>query len=83
SSSAVDESLDAIETDRLKELALFQTFDIVETELENVYDYEGFTDCIESFPLYKGKGSSRSDEVGDENRIYTKFKVSSYDISFS
>ncbi|CAF4439547.1 unnamed protein product, partial [Rotaria magnacalcarata] len=51
SSSAVDESLDAIETDRLKELALFQTFDIVETELENVYDYEGFTDCIESFPL--------------------------------
>ncbi|CAF1400273.1 unnamed protein product [Rotaria magnacalcarata] len=74
SSSAVDESLDAIETDRLKELALFQTFDIVETELENVYDYEGFTDCIESFPLYKGKGSSRSDEVGDENRIYTKFK---------
>ncbi|CAF3469754.1 unnamed protein product [Rotaria socialis] len=72
--SIFDEIFDAIETDRLKELTLFQTFDIIETELENVYDYEGFIDCIESFPLYKGKGSSRSDEVGAENRIYAKFK---------
>ncbi|CAF5116918.1 unnamed protein product, partial [Rotaria sp. Silwood1] len=36
--------------------------------------YEGFNDCLDSFPLYKGKGSSRSDEIGDEKRIYTKFK---------
>ncbi|CAF5094757.1 unnamed protein product, partial [Rotaria sp. Silwood1] len=74
SKSAVDESLDLIETDRLKELTLLQTFDIIETELENVYDYEGFNDCLDTFPLYKGKGSSRSDEVGDEKRIYAKFK---------
>ncbi|CAF4888115.1 unnamed protein product, partial [Rotaria sp. Silwood1] len=74
SKSAVDESLDLIEIDRLKELTLLQTFDIIETELENVHDYEGFNDCLDSFPLYKGKGSSRSDEIGDEKRIYTKFK---------
>ncbi|CAF4097606.1 unnamed protein product, partial [Rotaria sordida] len=73
---ALHESLDVIETDRLKELTLLQTFDIIETELENVYGYEGFNDCLDTFPLYKGKGSSRSDEVGDEKRIYTKFKVS-------
>ena len=24
---------------------------IVETELENVYDYEGFNDALETFPL--------------------------------
>ena len=64
--SAVDETLDLFETDRLKELTLLQTFDvrrtfhfglififskIVETELENVYDYDGFNDCLEKFPL--------------------------------
>ncbi|CAF2442501.1 unnamed protein product [Rotaria sp. Silwood2] len=74
SKSAVDESLDLIEIDRLKELTLLQTFDIIETELENVHDYEGFNDCLDSFPLYKGKGSSRSDEIGDEKRVHTKFK---------
>ncbi|CAF1648900.1 unnamed protein product, partial [Rotaria sordida] len=76
SKSAVDENFDLIEADRLKELTLLQTFDIFDTELENVYDYEGFNDCLDTFPLYKGKGSSRSDEVGDEKRIYAKFKVS-------
>jgi hypothetical protein len=25
---------------------------------------------------YKGKGTSRSDEIGDEKRVYAKFKVS-------
>ncbi|CAF0972051.1 unnamed protein product [Rotaria sordida] len=74
SKSAFDENLDFIETERLKELTLLQTFDIIETELENVHDYEGFNDCLDSFPIYKGKGSSRSDEVTDEKRIYTKFK---------
>ncbi|CAF3109617.1 unnamed protein product [Rotaria sp. Silwood2] len=74
SKSAVDGSLELIETNRLEELTLLQTFDIIETELENVYDYEGFNDCIDTFPLYRGKGSSRSDEVGDEKRIYAKFK---------
>ncbi|CAF4229944.1 unnamed protein product, partial [Rotaria sordida] len=74
SKSAVDESLELIETNRLKELTLLQTFDIIETELENVYDYEGFNDCLDTFPLYRGKGLSRSDEVGDEKRIYVKFK---------
>ncbi|CAF3990497.1 unnamed protein product, partial [Rotaria sordida] len=74
SKSAVDGNFDLIETDRLKELTLLQTFDIIDTELENVYDYEGFNDCLDTFPLYKGKGSSRSDEVGDEKRIYAKFK---------
>ncbi|CAF1333357.1 unnamed protein product, partial [Rotaria sordida] len=74
SKSAVDENFDLIEADRLKELTLLQTFDIFDTELENVYDYEGFNDCLDTFPLYKGKGSSRSDEVGDEKRIYAKFK---------
>ncbi|CAF4767027.1 unnamed protein product [Rotaria sp. Silwood1] len=74
SKSAVEESLELIETDRLKELTLLQTFDIFETELEKVPEYEGFTDCLDSFPLYKGKGSSRSDEIGDEKRIYVKFK---------
>ncbi|CAF1313663.1 unnamed protein product [Adineta steineri] len=72
--SAVDESLDNIETDRLKELTLLQTFDIVETELENVYAYEGFNDCLDTFSLFKGKGSNRSDETGDDKRIYAKFK---------
>ncbi|UJR23948.1 hypothetical protein I4U23_026916 [Adineta vaga] len=72
--SAFDESLDNIEIDRLKELTLLQTFDIVETDLENVYDYEGFNDCLETFALYKGKGSNRSDETGDDKRIYAKFK---------
>ncbi|CAF3824596.1 unnamed protein product [Rotaria sordida] len=74
SKSVVDESLELIETNRLKELTLLQTFDIIETELENVYDYEGFNDCLDTFPLYRGKGSSRSDEVGDEKRVYAKFK---------
>ena len=26
---------------------------------------------------YKGKGASRSDEIGDEKRVYAKFKVKS------
>ncbi|CAF1244784.1 unnamed protein product [Rotaria sordida] len=72
--SAIDESLDIIENDRLKELTLLQTFDIIDTELENVHDYEGFNDCLDLFPLYKGKGTSRSDEKGDESRVYAKFK---------
>jgi hypothetical protein len=29
------------------------------------------------FYRYKGKGASRSDEIGDEKRVYAKFKVSS------
>ncbi|CAF5195816.1 unnamed protein product, partial [Rotaria magnacalcarata] len=74
SKSAIDESLDIIEIDHLKQLTLLQTFDIIETELENVYDYEGFNDCLDKFPLYKGKGTNRSDEIGDENRVYAKFK---------
>ena len=64
--SAVDASLEFIENDRLKELTLLQTFDvrqlnenvkdlfllqIVETELENVHDYEHFNDCLDTFPL--------------------------------
>ncbi|CAF3351971.1 unnamed protein product [Rotaria sp. Silwood1] len=72
--SVIDESLDIIETDRLKELTLLQTFDIIENELENIQNYEGFNDCLDKFPLYKGKGTNRSDEKGDENRVYTKFK---------
>ncbi|CAF1359491.1 unnamed protein product [Rotaria magnacalcarata] len=76
--SDFENSFEHIENDRLKELTLLQTFDVVETELENVYDYEGFTDCIETFPLYKGKGSNRSDEFGDEKRIETKFKGKLY-----
>ncbi|CAF1235979.1 unnamed protein product [Adineta ricciae] len=72
--TAFDESLDSIETDRLKQLTLLQTFDIVETSLENVFDYEGFNDCLDTFALYKGKGSNRSDETGDDKRIYAKFK---------
>ncbi|CAF4451127.1 unnamed protein product [Rotaria sp. Silwood2] len=74
SKSVIDESLDIIETDRLKELTLLQTFDIIETELENVHDYEGFNDFLDKFPLYKGKGTNRSDEKGNENRTYAKFK---------
>jgi len=31
---------------------------------------------------YKGKGTSRSDEIGDESRVYTKFKVSLFLYSF-
>jgi hypothetical protein len=27
------------------------------------------------FNRYKGKGTSRSDEIGDEKRVYAKFKV--------
>ncbi|CAF1117580.1 unnamed protein product [Adineta ricciae] len=72
--SVFDESLDIIETDRLKELTLLQTFEILETELENIDLYEGFSDCLDKFPLYKGKGTSRSDEIGDEKRVYAKFK---------
>ena len=66
--SVFDESLDIIETDRLKELALLQTFEvtdtkrylsfsfcfhlkILETELENIDLYEGFSDCLDKFPL--------------------------------
>ncbi|UJR24822.1 hypothetical protein I4U23_006197 [Adineta vaga] len=74
SKSVVDESLDIIETDRLKELTLLQTFEILETELENIDYYESFNDCLDKFSLYKGKGTSRSDEIGDEKRVYAKFK---------
>ncbi|CAF1391164.1 unnamed protein product, partial [Rotaria sp. Silwood1] len=49
-------------------------FRIIETELENISDYEGFNECLDKFPLYKGKGTNRSDEKGDENRVYAKFK---------
>ncbi|CAF1171971.1 unnamed protein product [Didymodactylos carnosus] len=69
-----DSHLNAIEFDRLKQLTLLQTFDVYPTELENVSEYEHFNDCLDTFPLYKGKGSSRSDEIGDEKRVFVKFK---------
>ncbi|CAF3717062.1 unnamed protein product [Rotaria sordida] len=72
--SFIEESLDIIEIDHLKELTLLQTFDIIEAELENINHYGGFNDCLEKFPLYKGKGTNRSDEKGDESRVYAKFK---------
>ena len=49
---------------------LWQIFD---SELENLLEYNGFNDWLHSFPLYRGKKTSEDDD--DDHRIVGKFKV--------
>ena len=49
---------------------LWQIFD---SELENLPEYNGFNDWLHSFPLYRGKKTSEDDD--DDHRIVGKFKV--------
>ena len=68
------------ETDfwHLKETCL--AFDIVlqvyPNELESQPEFEGFSEWLQTFDLYRGKKSE--EEFEDENRVVGKFKVDFY-----
>lgn len=42
-------------------------------ELESVPEFNGFTDWLHTFDLYRGKNTGSADD--DESRIVGKFKV--------
>ena len=42
-------------------------------ELESQDDYEGFTEWLNTFELFRGKKSE--DEINNDNRVVGKFKV--------
>ena len=46
---------------------------IFDSELEFLVEYNGFNDWLHSFPLYRGKKTSEDDD--DDHRIVGKFKV--------
>ena len=59
---------------------LFQVFSFLENclqvypnELESQPEFEGFSEWLQTFDLYRGKKSE--EEFEDENRIVGKFKV--------
>ena len=52
---------------------IFFLWQIFDSELENLLEYNGFNDWLHSFPLYRGKKTSEDDD--DDHRIVGKFKV--------
>nr|CAB3264595.1 otoferlin [Phallusia mammillata] len=47
---------------------------IYDTELENVSEYSGFNDLLNSFDLFRGKREDQADEITDQKRIVGTFK---------
>ena len=50
-------------------------FQVFPNELETQSEYEGFSEWLQTFDLYRGKKSE--EELEEENRVVGKFKVGS------
>ena len=51
-----------------------KTLKVIPNELESQAEFEGFSEWLDTFELYRGKKSD--EEFEDESRVVGKFKVS-------